>query len=191
MPCAHADLIGGGKRARQLERGQCLWGVVSSPTDERIAALLRGAGVDFACVVPCALLAGTVAQLERLGTPVLSVTREEEGVGICGGAALGGRKPALLLQNSGLGNSANALASLHQFYHLPLVLVVGFRGGAEEKIAAQRPMGEATEGLLHALGIPFSIAQRAGDSELVQTTAFRAFTEDRPCAVLLRPGVWE
>ena len=35
------------------------------------------------------------------------VTREEEGFGICAGAYLGGKKTAILMQNSGLGNSVN------------------------------------------------------------------------------------
>ena len=49
------------------------------------------------------------------------VTREEEGVGIAAGAALAGGKPLLLMQNSGLGNCVNALASLTGLYELPLV----------------------------------------------------------------------
>lgn len=109
---------------------------------------------------------------------------------MCAGAYLGGRRPALLLQNSGLGNSANALGSLHGFYHLALVLLVGFRGGPEERVAAQKPMGEATPGLLDALGIPFAVVDAADGIDAVATVARQAFSEHRPVAALLRPGVW-
>ena len=42
---------------------------------------------------------------------LLLATREEEAFGIAAGLYLGGRKPAVLLQSSGLGNSLNAITS--------------------------------------------------------------------------------
>ena len=164
---------------------------MARPIDERIVGILRQAGVDFACQVPCALLAGVVTTLSQTGIPVLSVTREEEGVGVCAGAFLGGRHPMLFLQNSGLGNSANALASLQGFYGLPLVLLVGYRGGPDELVDAQKPMGEATPGLLRALGIPFETVENPLGVDSVGAIARRAFAENRVCAALLRPGVWK
>ena len=38
---------------------------------------------------------------------IRALTREEEGIGLCAGAYLGGKKTAILMQNSGLGNSIN------------------------------------------------------------------------------------
>ena len=49
-------------------------------------------------------------------------------MGICAGAALAGRRPALFVQSSGIGNMINALLSLTQFYELPLALFVSRRG---------------------------------------------------------------
>jgi sulfopyruvate decarboxylase subunit alpha len=71
---------------------------------------LKRAGIDFATSVPC-------VNLQQLLTIVgddpdiihLPVTREEESVGLCAEAWMGGRRPALLMQNSGLENSINAL----------------------------------------------------------------------------------
>ncbi|MFQ5986283.1 MAG: thiamine pyrophosphate-binding protein, partial [Thermoplasmata archaeon] len=95
--------------------------------DGRIIRELRSAGVDFACSVPSTLLAGVLERLSSSEVLHLPVTREEEGVGICAGAYLGGRKPCLLMQNSGLGNCINALASLSQLYGLPLFLLIAHR----------------------------------------------------------------
>jgi sulfopyruvate decarboxylase subunit alpha len=39
-------------------------------------------------------------------------TREEEAVGIAAGLYLGGARPTVMMQSSGLGNSLNAIASL-------------------------------------------------------------------------------
>jgi sulfopyruvate decarboxylase TPP-binding subunit len=56
-------------------------------------------------------------------------------------------------QNSGIGNTINALTSLVSFYELPLLLLVSMRGGMGERIGAQIPMGRATRDLLAASGV--------------------------------------
>ena len=81
------------------------------------------------------------------------LTREEEGVGICAGAALSGRRPAMFVQSSGIGNMINALLSLTAFYELPLALFVSRRGVYKEKIEAQFPMGLKLPGILSGAGI--------------------------------------
>jgi sulfopyruvate decarboxylase subunit alpha len=158
-----------------------------SSREVAIARALRDAGVDFATSVPCALVSGIVSSLARLRVPTVDVTREEEGVGICAGLALAGRLPALLQQNSGLGNSGNALASLTAYYRLPLVLVVGWRGGRDETVAAQRPMGRATPDLLRAFRIPFVQVRDLAHVPRVPAAVHRARREQRAVAVLLRP----
>ena len=84
------------------------------------------------------------------------VTREEEGVGICAGAALSGRLPAMFIQSSGIGNMINALLSLTAFYELPLALFVSRRGVYNEKIEAQMPMGQKLPAILAGAGITYS-----------------------------------
>jgi phosphonopyruvate decarboxylase len=44
------------------------------------------------------------------------------------GAYLGGKRPLVVMQNSGLGVSLNALGSLHILYELPVLLLVTWRG---------------------------------------------------------------
>src|SRR3972149_289603 len=94
---------------------------------------------------------------------VVTVTREEEGIGLLSGAWLGGRRGALLMQNSGLGNCVNALASLNVASQIPIVLVVSHRGDLGEFNPAQVPMGQAAAPILDALGIrwikPSSVAE--------------------------------
>jgi len=90
---------------------------------------MKRAGINFATSVPCVNLQELLAWLSEDEQIVhVPVTREEEGVGICAGAWMGGRRPALLMQNSGLGNSINALASLNILYGLPLLMIISHRG---------------------------------------------------------------
>jgi sulfopyruvate decarboxylase TPP-binding subunit len=94
--------------------------------------------------------------------------------------------------NSGLGNSLNALLSLTRFYKLGLLLVMGFRGlRGEEKVEAQIPMGDATEGLLSVLGAESTIIRRPDDIPLVKEMALRAFDQEGITAVLLTPNLWK
>src|SRR5437870_3972154 len=57
-----------------------------------------------------------------------TATREEEAFGIAAGLYLGGVKPAVMLQSSGLGNSLNALTSLLIPYRIPVVMLISMRG---------------------------------------------------------------
>ena len=100
---------------------------MNASVDNEIAALMFEEGIDFVCSVPCVMLSGVLKQLQGNSMCNIPVTREEEGVGIAAGAALGGKRPVLLMQNSGLGNAMNALLSLTKLYRLPLSLVISHR----------------------------------------------------------------
>ena len=88
---------------------------------------------------------------------IIHVTREEEGVGICAGAYLAGKKPFMCIQSSGLGNMFNALASLIITYKIPLLILASYRGYKGEKIPAQVPLGKALPNVLDSLRIPYII----------------------------------
>jgi sulfopyruvate decarboxylase alpha subunit len=117
---------------------------------------------------------------------VLSPTREEEGVGMVCGSYLGGRKGVLLMQNSGLGNAANALASLAMPYQVPFLMLVSQRGELGEFNVAQVGMGQAVRPLLDGLGIQHYTLERQDEVQPVLNGACKtAFSTDRPVAVIL------
>ncbi len=153
---------------------------------------LKLAGIDFAASVPCINL----QQLLRLVAedPEIKhvpVTREEEGVGLCAGAWMGGKRPALLMQNSGLGNSINALASLDLLYGIPLLLIISHRGVKSEPIVGQVPMGRLTTGLLDVMQIRhFSPDRASAACEIVRDAWRLAKSEHKPVAVLLDLEFW-
>ncbi len=152
---------------------------------------LKRAGISFAASVPC-------INLQRLldlvkGDPQIihvPVTREEEGVGLCAGAWMGGRRPALLMQNSGLGNSINALASLDSLYGIPLLMIISHRGCEGEPIAAQVPMGRLTAPLLDAMQIPRFSPSPSGAEDAVAAAWDLAAAERKAVAVLLDLQFW-
>jgi len=103
-------------------------------------------------------------------------TREEEAFGIAAGLYLGGGKPTVMLQSSGLGNSLNALTSLLVPYKIPALVVISLRGDAGEWNDAQVPMGRAVRPICDAIGMPHVTIESPESAEdtirLVAQTAF-------------------
>jgi phosphonopyruvate decarboxylase len=158
----------------------------------RFAAALEAQGFDFFAGVPCSLiedLIATLASHERL--PYVATPREDVAVGLAAGAWFGGRRPAVLMQNSGLGTSLNALASLSLMYGLPALLIVTWRGHGGHDAPEHLLMGEISPRLLALLGIPHRVlAAETLDTDL----AWAAAEMDRamqPVALLVPPKVVE
>src|SRR4051812_45229581 len=73
---------------------------------------LRANGVRTFVHVPDLVLAGLIRLAEADGDfRVYAPAKEEEGIGIVCGAYLGGQKGVIVMQNSGMGNVVNVLAS--------------------------------------------------------------------------------
>ncbi len=161
-----------------------------SRPEEELLGHLRASGVDFTASLPCEKIK---VLLEMLGRTFfhLPLTREEEGVGICAGAALAGRRPAMFVQSSGIGNMINALLSLTAFYELPLALFVSRRGIYQERIAAQLPMGLRLPGLLDGAGIPWTAVNAREDLAQVAQELPQVYERGGLHAFLMSPAVWE
>jgi sulfopyruvate decarboxylase subunit alpha len=143
-----------------------------------VCAGVHAAGSRDVVYVPDNPLSHVLAEFESRYPDVrlLLATREEEAFGIAAGLYLGGRRPAVLLQSSGLGNSLNALTSLLLPYQIPALVVVSMRGDAGEWNAAQVPMGRAVRSIFDAIGVPHStIASATTAEETVHLAGRTAF----------------
>jgi sulfopyruvate decarboxylase subunit beta len=146
--------------------------------------------VDFTASLPCEKIK---TLLEMVGSSFqhLPLTREEEGVGICAGAALAGKRPAMFVQSSGIGNMINALLSLTQFYELPLALFVSRRGVYQEKIEAQFPMGRKLPAMLAGAGITYTEINAHDELSALERELPHLYEKNKIHAFLLSPKVWE
>jgi phosphonopyruvate decarboxylase len=154
------------------------------------AELLERQGYDFFAGVPCSLIEGVLSVLEthpRL--PYVAAVREDVAIGMAAGAWLAGRQPAILMQNSGLGTSLNALASLALMYKFPSLLLVTWRGYAGVDAPEHILMGAISPRLLDLL----AIAHRELRAESVEADLHWATQEatrrSEPVALLLPPHV--
>src|SRR5205807_5069838 len=121
-----------------------------------VCAGLRAAHVRHVVYVPDNPLSHVLRILSEEYADIATVlaTREEEAFGIAAGLYLGGRRAAVMLQSSGVGNSLNALTSLLIPYEIPVPMIVSMRGDAGEWNAAQAPMGRGIRGIFDAIAIP-------------------------------------
>jgi sulfopyruvate decarboxylase subunit alpha len=120
----------------------------------------------------------------------IQVTREEEGVGIAAGAYLGGKIPAILMQNSGLGNSINAIKSLLELYSIPVIFIMSHRGAEGEKIIAQMPMGQVTIDLLKLLSIEIYILNSSKNIKDIIKAVDKVKKNKTPIAIILKRTLW-
>jgi sulfopyruvate decarboxylase alpha subunit len=95
------------------------------------------------------------------------------------------------MQNSGLGNSINALLSLTKLYGLPLPLIISQRGGKGEKVLAQMPMGKATPNLLKAARIDYVRIKKRDDLNKMRKMIHKSFANNRVAAILLLRNLWD
>jgi sulfopyruvate decarboxylase subunit alpha len=113
-------------------------------------------------------------------------TREEEAFGIAAGLYLGGHRPTVMLQSSGLGNSINALTSLLVPYQIPALIVISMRGDETEWNPAQVPMGRAVAPICDAIGVTHTTVDSPSKAaDIVKSVGTRAFESRLPGACLL------
>ena len=139
---------------------------------------LRAAGSRHVVYVPDNPLSHVLRILgnEHADVRTTVATREEEAFGIAAGMYLGGARPTVMLQSSGLGNSLNALTSLLIPYKIPALVIISMRGDIGEWNDAQVPMGRAVRAICDAIGIPHATAETpettAATVRLAGETAF-------------------
>ena len=155
----------------------------------RFVDRLLSAGFDFFTGVPCSLVGPVIAELERRDL-YLGETREDAALGVAAGAYLGGRLPVVVMQNSGLGVSLNALGSLHILYRLPCLLLVTWRGYEGKDAPEHLVMGRVLPDLLDLFGIEHRAPGPADLESDVAWAAARLGALRTPVALVVRPGLF-
>lgn len=161
-------------------------------SSEAIFNGLKDIGIDFIVSVPCVNLSKLLNMIDEDDEIIhIPVTREEEGIGICAGAYMGGKRTAILMQNSGLGNSINALKSLMELYEFPLLMIISHRGTEGENICGQVPMGESTPRILESMDFKFfKPATPEASYDDIRLSWDLSEEEGKPVSILLEIKYW-
>lgn len=127
-----------------------------------IDALVQG-GVEFYAGVPDSLLKNLCAYITDNIVRENNIIAANEGnaVGLAAGYHLAtGKIGCVYMQNSGEGNIVNPLLSLvdEDVYHLPMLLIIGWRGepGVHDE-PQHKKQGKVTLSLLETMGIEYAV----------------------------------
>ena len=152
--------------------------------------MLKKNGFDFFTGVPCSILKDVINYLANdPQVPYIAATREDEAIGIATGAYLAGRKPVVLMQNSGLGDSISALTSLDILYEIPILLLISWRGYQGKDAPEHLIMGKVTTKLLEDIGVPSLILPGNGVEETISKAVNVLEGKKIPTAVIVQRGV--
>jgi sulfopyruvate decarboxylase subunit alpha len=150
---------------------------------------LLAAGFDFFTGVPCSLVGPLISELERRDL-YRGETREDAALGVAAGAYMGGKTPVVVMQNSGLGVSLNALGSLHILYRMPCLLVVTWRGYEGKDAPEHLVMGAVLPRLLDLFEIPHRAPANDAALAAIDWAAATARETRKPVALVVRPGLF-
>ncbi len=147
--------------------------------------------VSFITTVPCKQLAGVIDEVEaRPEIHHVPANKEDEGMGLCAGAFMGGKRPAIIMQNTAIGVTINTLVTLTQFYRMPLPMLISYRGELREPVACQVEMAVHTKALLNQLHIPTYHFHRESDADEFDTILKYTFMCNKPVAILTDASFW-
>ncbi len=164
---------------------------MASTISERIVDDLVGAGINFVTTVPCKQLAGVIDLVENHEKMMhVPSNKEDEGMGLCAGAFMGGSKPCIIMQNTALGVTVNTLAALIQYYQIPLPMLISYRGEVGEPVACQVEMALHTKPILQQMNIPtFHFHKKDDVEELSDILAYTHMCK-KPVAILTDASFW-
>jgi sulfopyruvate decarboxylase subunit alpha len=146
---------------------------------------LKRAGISLIATLPDINLEYLLRLVEEDRDVIhVPLCREEEGIGICAGGYLVGKKGAVIMQNGGLYTSQNAIVSTLLQYQIPVLLLIYYAGDLGDRNFSTT--GAMTEPVLKALGIRFYILRSpAGAGEFIHRAQVLAEDSRLPVALLL------
>ncbi|MCP2596332.1 sulfopyruvate decarboxylase subunit alpha [Candidatus Aminicenantes bacterium AC-335-G13] len=120
--------------------------------------LLKKQGFNFFTGVTCSYFKPLCEILNKENDLFhIPAVREDIAVGLSVGAYLSGKMPVIYMQNSGLGYSLEAFASLHLIYYIPTLVLVSYRGPEDKGWEEHLIMGKHTEDLFRSFELKYSI----------------------------------
>ena len=135
---------------------------------------LQAEGVEFYTGVPDSLLKNVCAYITDHFDQNHNIIAANEGgaVTLAAGYHLAtGKIGCVYMQNSGEGNAVNPLASLtdREVYHIPVLLLIGWRGRPGVHDEPQHvKQGKVTTGLLNVMGVNYDVLSKEEEKAAVQ-----------------------
>jgi sulfopyruvate decarboxylase TPP-binding subunit len=162
---------------------------VAGLSGQSIIKEIKAARIDFVVSVPDITTSeGLLRPLAKLSDPrLIRICKEDEGVAICAGLSYTGKRGLLLIQQTGLLDSINAVRGVAVEYNLPICMMVGLL----EKEVGVLPRQSARYGvrivepILDAMGIAYHEIEEEGDVPKIRPAIDKAFSDSKPVVILI------
>jgi sulfopyruvate decarboxylase subunit alpha len=140
---------------------------------------IKASGVEFVISVPDIVtsegLLRPLAQDKQIR--LIRVCKEDEGISICAALAVCGPRALLLIQNTGLFDSINALRAIGVEYRQPICMMVGLQGKEPDLLPTQsgKYSVRIVEPMLDVMGIEHHLLQGSGDIPKIRPAIDKAY----------------
>ena len=115
---------------------------------------------------------------------LVPVCREGETMAIAAGLWVGGKRPIVLIQNTGIFEAGDSIRGLGLDVNQPLVMLVGYRGWSRHGLT-QDSAARFIEHILHAWGITYYLIETDEDADRISLAIEEAERTQKPVAVLV------
>lgn len=159
------------------------------PRGVEIIAALKAARVTHVAALPdITTSAGLLWPLsEDPDLRLIRLCKEDEGVSICAGLAFCDQRAVLLMQQTGLLDSLNAVRAIAVEYRQPICMLVGLLQKEPDRPPAEseRYGVRIVEPILDAMGIDHFCIEGSDDVGRLAPAIDRAYADSRPMAALI------
>ncbi|CAI8023070.1 Sulfopyruvate decarboxylase subunit alpha [Geodia barretti] len=115
---------------------------------------------------------------------LIPVSREGQAFSTAAGLTVGGKKPVILIQNTGMMESGDSLRGWGLSLNIPVVMMVGYRGWTRHGVNTDTA-ATYTERFLNAFGINYYLVENGDDAPRISVAFEEASRTRRPVAVLV------
>jgi sulfopyruvate decarboxylase TPP-binding subunit len=154
---------------------------------DQALAVFQRLGVTHVVWIPDSAMGGWNADLSAAARPrLIRPTREGEAIAIAGGLHLGGAKPLIAIQCTGLFEAGDSLRNFVHDLKLPLVFLVGLRSYTNHK--AGRSLDTCpvfTEPILEAWRLPYQILDKDFTADQLHESLRNVYDSGKSGVVLL------
>lgn len=152
-----------------------------------VVAALQECGITHVVWIPDTELGAWEPALTAARSPrLIRVCREGEAIGVAAGLLLGGQRPIVAIQCTGLFEAGDSLRNFVHDLRLPLFFIIGLRGYyASQKKATTDTCPVFAEPILTAWQIPFTVLERCHTAADLAAAYRRTQAEERARAVFL------
>jgi sulfopyruvate decarboxylase TPP-binding subunit len=116
---------------------------------------------------------------------LVPVCREGESMAVAAGLIMGGKRPVVLIQSTGLYESGDSVRGLCLDLQLPLVLMIGYRGFPGRGRPPRDSAARFLEPILDTWGIPHFLVESDASCRHISEAYQQAVADCHPVAVLM------